>query len=393
MYIKLLLTLLIGYVRIEVEGYYVERFINICTNRKILIWNLKREKGVKLYLNIGINDFKNLVQIARKTKCKVKILKKRGIPFLLSRYKKRKIFAIFLIVILFSIYISSKYIWNIEIIVEENLNVPNIMEDLKTAGLNKGILKSKIDTEKIINELRLKRNDIAWIGIDMEGTNIKVNIVKAEDVPEIIDNKDYCNIIASKSGIITKITAQNGTAMYKVGDTVKEGDILIAGVMEGKYTEPRYVHSLGEVEARVWYEKTKEITFKEEILTENENIENKYEINFNNFKIKLYKNVSKYENYKTQVEEKNIKLFKSFYLPISITKITNREQKKESKQHTLQEAISIGANDLTKKLEQEIPNKDSIIKKNITTVNSENSVTVTVIFEAIESIGENQKIF
>ena len=393
MYIKLLLTLLIGYVRIEVEGYYVERFINICTNRKILIWNLKREKGVKLYLNIGINDFKNLVQIARKTKCKVKILKKRGIPFLLSRYKKRKIFAIFLIVILFSIYISSKYIWNIEIIVEENLNVPNIMEDLKTAGLNKGILKSKIDTEKIINELRLKRNDIAWIGIDMEGTNIKVNIVKAEDVPEIIDNKDYCNIIASKSGIITKITAQNGTAMYKVGDTVKEGDILIAGVMEGKYTEPRYVHSLGEVEARVWYEKTKEIPFNEEILTETGNIENKYEINFNNFKIKLYKNVSKYENYKTQVEEKNIKLFKSFYLPISITKITNREQKKESKQHTLQEAISIGANDLTKKLEQEIPNKDSIIKKNITTVNSENSVTVTVIFEAIESIGENQKIF
>ena len=92
MYIKLLLTLIMGYVRIEVEGYYVERFINICTNRKILVWNLKREKGVKLYLNIGINDFKNLVDIAKKTNCKVKILRKRGIPFLLSRYKKRKIY-------------------------------------------------------------------------------------------------------------------------------------------------------------------------------------------------------------------------------------------------------------------------------------------------------------
>ena len=52
MYIRLLVRLLMGYVRIEVEGYYIERFINICTNRKILIWNLKREKGVKLYLNI-----------------------------------------------------------------------------------------------------------------------------------------------------------------------------------------------------------------------------------------------------------------------------------------------------------------------------------------------------
>ena len=51
MFIKLLVRLLFGYVRIEVEGYYIERFINICTNNKILIWNLKREKGVKLYLS------------------------------------------------------------------------------------------------------------------------------------------------------------------------------------------------------------------------------------------------------------------------------------------------------------------------------------------------------
>ena len=54
MLIGILLRLILGYVRIEVEGYYIERFINICKTKKILIWNLKREKGVKLYLNIGI---------------------------------------------------------------------------------------------------------------------------------------------------------------------------------------------------------------------------------------------------------------------------------------------------------------------------------------------------
>ena len=54
MLIKILLRYILGYVRITVEGYYIERFINICTTNKILIWNLKREKGVKLHLNIGI---------------------------------------------------------------------------------------------------------------------------------------------------------------------------------------------------------------------------------------------------------------------------------------------------------------------------------------------------
>ena len=60
MLIKILFNCIIGYIRIFVEGYYIERFINICQNKKILIWSLKREKGVKLYLNIGIRDFKKL---------------------------------------------------------------------------------------------------------------------------------------------------------------------------------------------------------------------------------------------------------------------------------------------------------------------------------------------
>lgn len=391
MYIKLLLRLLLGYVRIEVEGYYVERFINICTTKKILIWNLRREKGVKLYLNIGIKDFKKLSEIARKTNCKVKILKKRGIPFFLNRYKKRKIFALFLIIILFVICISSKYVWNIEIRVEDDLPAQDIEKDLENAGITKGILKNKIDTEQVINKLRLERDDIAWVGIDIEGTNVIVSIVKAEDSPEIINNTDYCNIVASKSGIITKITAQNGTALVHIGDTVQKGDVLIAGYMEGKYTDVRYVHSLGEVEARVWYEKTKEVKFNEAIYKQTGEEENKYEINFNNYKIKLYKNLSKFELYETNSEEKNLKIFQDFYLPISVTKITNKEQTKESKTYTLEEATNIGAKELSNQIEEQIQDKENITGKNVRTVENENSVVVTVTYEVIENIGENQK--
>ena len=205
MYVKLLLRLIFGYVRIEVEGYYIERFINICTNNKILIWNLKREKGVKLYLNIGINDFKKLGIIAKKTNCKVRILRKRGVPFLLNRYKKRKIFAIFLILIVVGIIISSKYVWNVDILVKDNFKLENIEEDIKSLGIKRGVKKDTIDTSKVINELRLKRDDIAWVGIDIEGTSVKVNIVKADNPPDVVNKSDYCNIVASKAGIIQRI--------------------------------------------------------------------------------------------------------------------------------------------------------------------------------------------
>lgn len=389
MHIKLLFILLFGYVRIEVEGYYVERFINICTNRKLLIWNLKREKGVKLFLNIGIKDFRKVIPIARKTNCKVKILKKRGIPFLLNKYKKRKIFAICLIIIAILIFISSKYVWNIDIQVEENLEITNIVEDLKETGLKKGILKSNIDTDKIINKIRLERNDIAWIGIDIKGTNVIVSIVKADASPEIIDNSSNSNIVAKKSGIITKIIARNGTAQVKVGDTVQKGDILIAGYMQGKYTDTRYLHSLGDVEAKVWYENAKKISFQEEVHLQTGNIENKYEIGISKLRVKLYKNKSKFELYETKSNEKNLKLFKNFYLPISIKKITNEEQFKETRTYSLEEAVNKGVDELSLEIEQEIPNKDNIVNKNVRTEEQADGVNVIVTYEVVEDIGED----
>ena len=60
MFIKIMLNYIFGYVNILIEGYYIERFINICRNKKIAIWNLKRKEGINLYLNIGINDFKEV---------------------------------------------------------------------------------------------------------------------------------------------------------------------------------------------------------------------------------------------------------------------------------------------------------------------------------------------
>ena len=226
MSIRVLLKYILGYVRITVEGYYIERFINICTTSKILIWNLKREKGIKLYLNIGIQDYYKAIKIAKKLKCKVKIEKKRGLPFILNRYKKRKIFVISLFVILIALYTSSNYVWNIEIRVEDNMQLDNILEDVKMAGLETGMKKDKINVEETTNKIRLSRDDISWIGIELKGTNAIVKVVKAKEAPEIIDEKDYCNIVAKRAGTITKIIAQNGTALVKPGDEVQILDYM-----------------------------------------------------------------------------------------------------------------------------------------------------------------------
>ncbi len=392
MLIKILLKYILGYVRITVEGYYIERFINICTTSKILIWNLKREKGVKLYLNIGIKDFYKAIKVAKKLKCKVKIIRKRGIPFLINKYKKRKIFFIALITIAILIGISTNYVWNINIEVEENLEIQNIERDIKEAGLEVGMLKNKVNVQDIVNKIRLKRSDISWMGIELKGTNAIVKIVKSKEAPEIIDEKDYSNIVSDKSGIVTKIIAQNGTALVKVGDEVKEGQILIQGVMEGKYTGTRFVHSLGEIEAIVKYNKTKKIPLKttEKVTTGKK--ETKFKIKINNFQINFYKTLSKFKFYDTIEIEKKFKIFSNLYLPISFIKITNQEIKEIEKEYTVEEATEIGTRELEQEIELEIGEGKNIVGKNAKVAETEEYIEVSVTYEVIENIGMQEKI-
>lgn len=392
MLIKILLSYLIGYVMVEIEGYYIERFMNICRKQRVTIWNLKRDKSVRLKLNIRAKEFKQICQIAKRTNCKVKIKKKKGIPFLIHRYQKRKFFFLLLIIFILLLVGSSQFVWNVEIQEEQGKTLENIEKDIDEVGLKTGKWKANIDTKEIINKVRLKRQDIAWMGIELKGTNAIVKLVKADEKPDIINEDDYCSIVSDKTGVITKINAQNGTANVKEGDVVKQGEVLINGWMEGKYTGMRYVHAKGQIQAKVWYTKHKKIKYNATEKEETGNIENQYEIKFNNFKINLHKKLSKFKIYDTIETESKFKLFSDFYLPISIVKKTNKELQEVEKNYEVEEAKNLGIQELQQELEQEIQDKEKIVNKNINTYEHEDGVDVYVTYEVLEEIGTNEKI-
>ena len=269
---------LLGYVNITVEGFFVERFINNCFAKGIFLWNLEREKSTYLKARISSRDFKKIRKIARNTKCKVKINSKKGLPILINRYKKRKIFFAFLVMIIIGIFILTRFIWNIDVVGNKNISSEDIMELLRQNDIKVGMLRKKVDKEKIINEIRMERNDISWIGIDIEGTNLKVSISESDLAPEVEDPNEVCNIISDKDGEIAKIIVQNGTARVNVGDFVKKGDLLVEGIMEGKYTGIRNVHSEADIYGENSYTKERKENFVQNDTIKSGKQEKKYDI-------------------------------------------------------------------------------------------------------------------
>lgn len=215
MIIRYILFFLHGFVYINIEGFFIERFINQCKLKKILLQDLHIENNNFIKAKILKSDFREIKHIARNTKCKVRIIKKYGVPFLVNKYKKRKIFAIAGLVIAIFIFCITSFIWNIEI-VGENIDKEEMMDLVQSYGISVGKLKKNINIEKITNSIRLNRQDIAWIGIDIKGTNAIISVKEITEIPEIIDKDEICNIVSSKDAVISKIIVKNGTARISV---------------------------------------------------------------------------------------------------------------------------------------------------------------------------------
>lgn len=389
---KILINYVLGFVDIVVEGYYIERFINICASKSIFLWNLKREKSTILHARVGIRDFKRLKSVCKKTQCKMKIDNKKGVPFILNKYKKRKLFIGLLIFVFLGIIALSNFIWNIDVVGNQSISKEEILQVVKDGGFNVGKFKNQINTKEVINKLRLERDDIAWVGIEIKGTNMIIKIVEADKKPEIINEDEYCNIVADKTCMILKVNAGNGTSLVKEGDLVKKGDILIGGWMEGKYTGTRYVHAQGEIKAKVWYTNKQKVYLKETEKQETGSCENKYSVNINNFKINFYKRVSNFENYDTIEENKKLRLFSDFYLPIEIIKHTNKEYKNVDIIHSVEEAKNIGVQRAKQELNNQIKDPESILNEQVDVSQGEGYVEVEVTYEVQENIGTKEKI-
>lgn len=381
-----------GYVYVSVEGFYIEKVINICKKNNIELINLDRKSNTIIYVGIRVKDFRDLSKIAKENKCRMKIVKKSGMPFVVKRYRKRKYFFIALLVLWLLIIGLSKFIWNIEIIGEGDVYSERILNIVKEEGIEIGKLKKHVNLDKVINRIRLENDDISWVGIKMCGTNVKIEIIKTDVKPEVVKENEFCNIVAKKDAVIENINAQNGIPKVMQGDVVKKGDVLIDGVIEGKYTEPRKVHSIGEVKGKVWYKENVRVYYKQVKKIQTGNKEEKYAVKLNKIKINFFKKLSKFEIYDKIRTDKKLKIFSNLYLPIQIEKDTFYELKEEEIEYTADEAKKQAIEEAKIKLKEKIGNSGDIINEYINTDENEEYIDVEVTYEVLENIGTEEKI-
>ncbi len=359
-----------GYLIIQIQGISPERFINLCSYRRIYIWKLIKVNE-KYQFNISINNFKKIKPIVRKTGIVPRIIEKKGFPFFIQKNKKRKVFFIGIIACSILVYIMSLFIWDISVVGGYKYTPEALIKFLDENQVYCGIRKNKVDCKKIEDSIRLDYKDIGWVSAEIKGTRLIIKITETNMPTPGQKPQEASHIVASKDGIIISIITQTGVPQVRPGDVFKKGDILVSGILEimsdfEEILDKKPVIASATIRCKSYYDykDSFSMNYTRKIFTGK--TKKSYYVSYLYNKLFIYNPRYSYDNYDIIIDEKKFGITDTFYLPFRYGSLLAKEFKEERGQYTKEEALEIGKSRFQSYLDKLIENDVSIIDNNVT---------------------------
>ncbi|MGN1377469.1 MAG: sporulation protein YqfD [Dorea sp.] len=351
-----------GYVRIRVVGYSPERFLNACSYKGIYIWGLKPVSGA-YEMNLTVQGFRQLKPIVRKTGAKVMIIRRFGLPFLLHKYRKRKLFFLGAVICIFLILAMSRHIWSIDISGNQTYTDEMLIRFLKSRHVEDGMAKSKVDCVQIVKDIRKEYDGIIWVSASIQGTRLIIQIKENEDSiqePEEKEEEGPTDLVADRDCIITRIVPRTGIVAVEVGKEVKKGELLVSGQIpvnndSGETIAYQYQQSDADIygQTTLSYSRKLELTYEEKIYESVQKYE--YHVCIGSFFLRLGSVNNTYEKWELYGYERGIKIGENFSLPVSYGVRTARPYHTVTKKMSVsvcQERLSADFQSYCKELEK-----------------------------------------
>ena len=373
-------------IEVEAEGFFVERLINLCKINNIKIWNITYINEGRIRFCVSPKEFKRLKPYVKKSKCKIKIIKKKGIYFDMFRYRKRKLALCLVLALVLFAFVMSNFIWQVKISGNEKIKTSTIETLVDEIGVHKGKFKFLVSKGKVADYIRANLYEVAWVGVDIDGTTINITI-QEKIISEEEDKSVPGNIVATKSAVISKIIAENGTAKFKTGSYIPEGSVAIAGIIESEHIEPSYVHASGILKGIVEYTFEKEYKYETQIKEYTGKTRHGIGVKINNkeFLIKYLPKENKYDI------TSNAKMFEIFSVGISFIFNTYDEYILKDIVNTKEELASAGQKDSTLYFEEILTKDSKIVEEKVEQVETGTGIIYKVVLSVEENIGKFTK--
>lgn len=261
MFLIRLFRFLTGYILFSGSGGFPERFLNLCAKNGISIWDAKSTDG-RLKAKTNLAGYKKIRLPAKRSGMKIRMIEKRGLPFLLQPYRKRKGILVGILLSAAVLTLLNATVWTISVEGNENFTEEQILDLAESYGIRPGAFKKNIDIKAIREDIKSTVDGINWFSINMNGCHVSLRVSETQGKNEIIDRQTPCNIVSDVDGEVLKLDAYEGTAALRPGSAVTKGDLLIGGVIEKSDGSASFVHARGTAIIRTNRTATSEIPYE-----------------------------------------------------------------------------------------------------------------------------------
>ncbi len=217
-----------GEIRVRITSADVTGALQAISNGGITINKVMQKDELTVEFRIPRRRLRDLCNLMQRRGEKLELIRNEGMYWGMRRLFRRPVLVFgFLFLIFLTLYLPTKVLF---ISVEGNAAIPTqlIMEAAGECGIRFGTNARIVRSEKMKNALLQKLPDLQWAGINTNGCVAVISVREKTTQEQEEPNYPISSMVASRDGHITEMTVTAGSPACKIGQSVKQGQVLIS---------------------------------------------------------------------------------------------------------------------------------------------------------------------
>lgn len=218
-----------GQIVAELTSADIPATLTVLQYEGIEITDLRIKDELTIILSIHKSEWNHLCKLCKKRGEKIEALSHRGILSHFEGVKKRPILIAGLtLLLLLSLWTPGRIFF---VRVEGNTTIESaqIIETASYFGIHFGASRVAVRSEKVKNAILESMPSIAWAGVNTYGCTAVITVRERTTTSDNTVSEGVSSIVAVADAIVRNMTVLRGKGLCKVGEAVKEGQVLISG--------------------------------------------------------------------------------------------------------------------------------------------------------------------
>lgn len=363
-----------GYVEVLLYTDQAEPIINEAMGQNIILAHV-HQQGKQISVRIRLEDFKPFSRILRNRRQPFHIVGRSGLPFFISKIKRRKGLLVGSCFCIALLYLLLSFIWGYEVTGNERFKEDYIIALVQQYGLLPGAKIDSFDYDQIQEQFVMDHQDFSWVSIKPQGTTIQIKV--KEKLAGQEEDTTPADLVAKADGTITELLVYKGTPVVKRGQQVKKGQIIIGGwdyaqwgrddfgmyVPEG---EPYPIRAKGVIRGEVAHPVVGLCNLEETVLVDTENQSRQFALRKGQQRIVFWgAKKAPYVQSRQEKHTKQLVFWQNYQLPWQIEETVYIEQQEQQIFHTREEAYHLAIERARVKLESMMSEKRKFVTEKI----------------------------